>query len=76
MTWINTTTSSTTTTAYPFVVTSGSSTTYPYVITSGAGGGYVQPVAPSAPPAPRTALEWLDAEVERTCALARLKPAA
>jgi hypothetical protein len=26
------------------------------------------------PPKPQTALEWLDSEVERTCAFARLKP--
>jgi len=54
--------------------TSGSYTyTYPVTITSGGtigggggGGGYVP-----APPREPTVLEWLDAEVERTCALAR-----
>jgi hypothetical protein len=25
-------------------------------------------------PRPQTAMEWLDSEVERTCAFARLKP--
>ena len=58
---------------YQYAVTTGT-TAYPYVVTAG---GWSQPV-PSSPPAPKpqTALEWLDAEIERTCALARLKPEA
>jgi len=55
---------------YQYAVTTGT-TAYPYVVTAGAG-GWSQP----SPPRPQTALEWLDAEIERTCALARLKPEA
>ena len=57
------------------------STSMPYMITSGrtgnlawgSGGGIsCEPYSPILPPAsPPTALEWLDAEIEKTCALAR-----
>jgi hypothetical protein len=49
-------------------ITVGSSSV-PYIVTSGGagGGGWTAP-APRDP----TALEWLDAEVEKVCKLARL----
>jgi hypothetical protein len=64
----NVTTGSTTnvgTFVYP-AVTNG--VTY---ISSGGTGSWSAPE-----PKPQSALEWLDAEVEKTCALARLTPAA
>lgn len=62
-TWINTT-STATTTNFPVIYSDAS-----YVVTPGT--VYWPPAPAPAPPKPRTALEWLDAEIEKTCALAR-----
>lgn len=51
---------------YMPVVTTGSNATT-WVMGGGGGGAGWQPQ----PPRPQTALEWLDGEVEKTCALAR-----
>jgi len=52
------------------LLTTGSTTTN-LTYTTGTSGYYIQPLAPSLPAAPQRPLDWLDAEVERTCALAR-----
>ena len=68
MTWsnsqyyYNTTSTNTGTWVYPAISAGSSSVTF---------GESYAPVAPAAPHEP-TPLEWLDAEVERTCAKARL----
>ena len=62
-------------TGYNMVTTTGTSTNWTMPVTistgdyvfSGGAGGYSMPA-----PRPQTALEWLDAEVEATCKLARL----
>jgi len=67
--------------AYLNTVTTGSTTnvgtymlpaiTNGAVYVGGGGGGSVQAVWPEPEPKPQSALDWLDAEVEKTCALAR-----
>ena len=65
--------------AYTISTTGSSSATWPVIanggtsygkgvtyVSGGGGGGLYTP-----PPRPQTALEWLDAEVEATCKLAR-----
>lgn len=64
--------------SYPSGSTLGLTTTYfndpgPYYITSSSSSsGYTLTSASAGSVREPTALEWLDAEVERTCALARL----
>jgi hypothetical protein len=65
---------------YTYSVTTGSSSTsWPLVVTAGGGGSYL-PVTTSSggaggglvsAPHPKTALEWLDDEIEAVCELAR-----
>ena len=54
--------------SYP--VTAGGGYTDGVTYVGGGGGGYAWPAA-KPEPQPQSALEWLDAEVEKTCALAR-----
>jgi len=66
--YLNTTTTGATTNVGTFMlpaITSGA------VYVGGGNGGSVQAVWPAPEPKPQSALEWLDAEVEATCALAR-----
>ena len=57
----------TTNTTYAYMPSyTGGSNAIPYIVTSGGGGSYSMPA-----PRPQTALEWLDAEIEATCRLAR-----
>lgn len=61
---------------YLQTATGTGTTTGTVVINDGYANGAAYTFAGSANPPPRelTPLEWLDAEVEKTCALARLKP--
>jgi len=54
---------------YTYNLTTGSSsTTWPLIVSSGHGYTYA---GSTNTPRPQTALEWLDAEIEATCKLAR-----
>lgn len=64
MTWANSwTNTSSSTFVYPLITSGGSSVTFGEIAT-------YQPPQP-APPREPTPLEWLDKEIEDTCALAR-----
>lgn len=55
---------------YNYTTTSTTLTSMPLIVTSGGagGGGWTSPA-----PRKQTALEWLDAEIESVCKLARLE---
>ena len=70
--WTNTVTTGNTTTAYPVVISGGGTWNAPVYVGGGGGGGSVTLNGWPAPgPVPQSALEWLDAEVDKVCALAR-----
>jgi hypothetical protein len=52
---------------WPVVFTGSGGSTASYIYAGGGAGGYT-----SSAPRPQTALEWLDAETEAMCKLARL----
>lgn len=62
-TWAYNVTSTATTTTYPLQLTGG---TWTGPVTVYSSGGSTMPA-----PRPQTALEWLDAEIEAVCKLAR-----
>ena len=69
-TWISNVTTSGSTT-YPLAIGSGTTWTTPVYVGGGGGGAVALNGWPSPDPVPQSPLEWLDAEIEKTCALAR-----
>jgi hypothetical protein len=54
-----------------WLYTTSTSTSMPLVISNGGGGGAYVATWPTPEAEPASPLEWLDSEIEKTCALAR-----